>query len=329
VPARSILAWLGRYGSRLIALGVFLGLAVPPLASLMRPLLIPAIVGPFLIALVRLDWRLLRRQLGRPSETGMMVLWLLLLSPLLVHLAILPLGLAPAIHGGVVLMAAAPPLMASGNLAFMLGLDVALAVVMTLFATALMPLTLPPLALHLLGVEMDIAFGELMVRLGAVVGGCFLGAWVLRRLLPAGFAQRHAEPLDGLAVLGLLLFGVAIMDGVSAMLLDRPRFVLACALAVYGLNLGLQALGGVVFAWRGREQALTLALCSGNRNLGLLLAALADRASTELFVFVAVAQLPIYTLPALQRPFYRRWLASQRGTDPVAGRCGRQADRSR
>jgi hypothetical protein len=46
-------------------------------------------------------------------------------------------------------------------------------------------------------------------------------------------------------------------------------------------------------------------------------------------VFVAVAQLPIYTLPALQRPFYRRWLASQRGTDPVAGRCGRQADRSR
>jgi BASS family bile acid:Na+ symporter len=329
MPARSILAWLGRHGSRVIALGVFLGLALPPLASLVRPLLIPAIVGPFLIALVRLDWRLLRRQLGRPAETGLMVVWLLLLSPLLVHAAILPLGLPPAIHGGVVLMAAASPLMASGNLAFMLGLDVALAVVVTLFATALMPFTLPPLALHLLGVEIDMAFGELMLRLAAVVGGCFLGAWLLRRLLPAGFTQRHAEPLDGLAVLGLLLFGVAIMDGVSEILLDRPRFVLACTFAVYGLNLVLQVVGGIIFAWRAREQALTLALCSGNRNLGLLLAALADRASAELFVFVAVAQLPIYTLPALQRPFYRRWLASQRGSEPLAGRCGRQADRSR
>ena len=324
-----MLTWLGRHGSRVIALGVFLGLALPPLASLMRPLLIPAIVGPFLIALVRLDWRLLRRQLGRPAETGMMVLWLLLLSPLLVHLAILPLGLAPAIHGGVVLMAAAPPLMASGNLAFMLGLDVALAVVITLFATALMPLTLPPIVLHLLGVEIDIAFGELMLRLSAVVGGCFLGAWLLRRLLPAGFAQRHAEPLDGLAVLGLLLFGVAIMDGASEMLLDRPHFVLACALAVYGLNVVLQMVGGLLFAWRAREQALTLALCSGNRNLGLLLAALADRASAELFVFVAVAQLPIYTLPALQRPLYHRWLAVPRGADPPADRRERQADRSR
>lgn len=327
MPARSILVWLGRHGSRLIALGVLLGLTVPPLASLMRPLLIVTIVGPFLIALIRLDWRRLGRQLGRPAETGLMVAWLLLLSPLLVHAAILPLGLPPAIHAGIVLMATAAPLMASGNLAFMLGLDAALAVVVTLCATALMPFTLPPIALHLLGVELDMAVGELMLRLGAVVGGCFAVAWVLRRLLPAGFTERHAEPLDGLAVLGLLLFGVAIMDGVTALILERPWFVLSCALAIYALNLCLQAFGALLFVWRPRAEALTLGLCSGNRNLGLLLAALADEASAELFVFVAVAQLPIYTLPALQRPLYRRWLASQRA-DPLAERCGREADRS-
>jgi BASS family bile acid:Na+ symporter len=56
---------------------------------------------------------------------------------------------------------------------------------------------------------------------------------------------------------------------------------------------------------------LTLGLCSGNANLGLLLAAMADRAAVELFVFVAVAQLPIYTLPVIQRPLYRRWLAGE------------------
>ena len=84
--------------------------------------------------------------------------------------------------------------------------------------------------------------------------------------------------------------------------------MLACALAVYGFNVGLQLAGALAFAWLGRRGALTLGLCSGSGNLGLLLAALADRASFELFVFVARAQLPIYTLPVIQRHLYDRWL---------------------
>jgi bile acid:Na+ symporter, BASS family len=306
------LAWLGRHGSAVIALGVFLGLALPPLAALLKPLLIPAIVGPFLIALIRLDWQRLRHHLARPTTTLLAPLWLLVLSPLLVDAAVRPFGLPPAIHGGLVLMAAAPPLMASGALALLLGLDAALAVLVTVVCTALMPFTLPPIALDLLGVRIEVALGELMLRLGVVVGGCFAAAIGLRRVLPPDFARRHGEPLDGLAVLGLLLFATAIMDGVTAMALARPRFVLLCALAVFGLNLGLQVLGGALFAWLGRRPALTLGLCSGNANLGLLLAALADRATLELFVFVAVAQLPIYTLPLVQRPLYRRWLAGER-----------------
>jgi BASS family bile acid:Na+ symporter len=272
------LVWLGRHGSAVIAVGVFLGLAIPPLASLLKPLLIPAIVAPFLIALIRLDWRRLGNYLTRPAPTALALLWLLVLSPLLVHAVVRLLGGLPApIHDGLMLMAAAPPLMASGALALMLGLDAALAVLVTMLASALMPFTLPPIALHLLGVQIDIALGELMLRLGLVVGGCFATAWCLRRVLPPGFELRHAEALDGLAVLGLLLFATAIMDGVTAMAFEQPRFILLCALAVFGLNLALQILGSAAFAWRGRRQALTLGLCSGNANLGLLLAAMADR----------------------------------------------------
>jgi bile acid:Na+ symporter, BASS family len=302
------LAWLGRHGGALIASGVFVGLLVPPLASLLRPLLVPAILAPFLIALLRIDWRQLRGRLGRPAETAAALLWLLLISPALVHLVLVPLALPEAIHGGLMLMAAAPPLMASGYLALMLGLDAALAVTLTLLSTALMPFTLPFVGLYLLGVEIDVPLGDLMLRLGLVVGGSLALAWLLRLLLPEGFSRRHAEPLDGLAVLGLLVFAIAIMDGVSALLLRQPGFVLACALAVYGFNVGLQAAGGLAFAWLGRRGALTMGLCSGSGNLGLLLAALADRASFELFVFVATAQLPIYTLPVIQRRLYHRWL---------------------
>jgi hypothetical protein len=94
--------------------------------------------------------------------------------------------------------------------------------------------------LYLLEVEIDVPLGDLMLRLALVVGGSLALAWLLRRLLPEGFSRRHAEPLDGLAVLGLLVFAIAIMEGVSALLLRQPGFVLACALAVYAFNVGLQ-----------------------------------------------------------------------------------------
>ncbi len=220
-------------------------------------------------------------------------------------------------------MAAAPPLMASGALALMLGLDVALAVVVTTLATALMPLTLPPIALHLLDVRLDVALGELTLRLALVVGGCFVAAFCCAGCCRRASPRATREPLDGIAVLGLLMFAVAIMDGAQALALERPRFVAGCALAVYALNLALQAAGSALFAWQGARAALTMGLCSGNANLGLLLAALADRASVELFVFVAVAQLPIYTLPVIQRPLYRRWLAAARR--PPGGPPGQEA----
>ena len=156
--------------------------------------------------------------------------------------------------------------------------------------------------------------GDLMLRLALVVGGSLAGAVLLRRLLPADFSRRHAPQLDGLAVLGLLVFAIAIMDGVSALLLREPGFVLACALAVYAFNVGLQAAGALAFAWLGRQGALTLGLCSGSGNLGLLLAALPDRVSFELLVFIAAAQLPIYTLPVIQRRLYHRWLGQRGGT---------------
>ncbi len=88
---------------------MFAGLLVPPLAALLKPLLLPAILGPFVIALLRIDWSRLVHQLGRPLEIGAALLWLLLVSPVLVHLLLTPLGLPPPVHGGLVMMAAAPP----------------------------------------------------------------------------------------------------------------------------------------------------------------------------------------------------------------------------
>ncbi len=286
-------------------MGVFIGLLVPPLAALMKPLLIPGIIGPFIIALLRMDWQRLIDYARQPLLTVILLLWLLIIAPFLIDGLLKPLPLAEGLHDSLVLMAAASPLMASASLALIIGLDAPLAVVLTFAATALIPFTLPPIALHLLGIDIDIAVFDLMLRLGAIIGGCFAIAWLIRRFLPRGFAERHAVPLDGLAIIGLLVFAIAIMDGVTALAFERPDFVITATFAVFGLNILMQTVTALAFAWRGLHQALTAGLCSGNRNLGLLLAALADRASTDLLIVIAVAQFPIYILPMIQRRLYR------------------------
>jgi BASS family bile acid:Na+ symporter len=53
-------------------------------------------------------------------------------------------------------MAAAPPILSAAPIAMILGLDGALALVVGLTATLLTPLTVPPLALALLGLQIDI-----------------------------------------------------------------------------------------------------------------------------------------------------------------------------
>jgi BASS family bile acid:Na+ symporter len=307
-PAIAVLAGLGRHGSHILPIGVFIGIALPPLAALMKPLLIPGIIGPFIIALLRMDWRRLADHARRPWLTGVFLAWLLIAAPILIDALLDLLPIDPGLHGNLVLMAGASPLMASASLALIIGLDAPLAVVLTFAGTAVVPLTLPPIALHLLGIEIDISVGELMLRLGLLVGGCFGLAWLLRRFLPKGFTQRHAAPLDGLAVIGLLVFAIAVMDGVTALAIERPHFVLTATVAVFGLNIAMQMIATLAFAWHGLQQALTAGLCSGNRNLGLLLAAMADRATTDLLILIAVAQFPIYMLPMLQRWLYRRWL---------------------
>ncbi len=60
------------------------------------------------------------------------------------------------------------------------------------------------------------------------------------------------------------------------------------------------------------SRALTLGLVAGNNNIGIVVAALADHAPERFLVYVAMAQFPIYLLPALQRLVYRRLLERER-----------------
>ena len=81
--------------------------------------------------------------------------------------------------------------------------------------------------------------------------------------------------------------------------LDNPRlvlFVLACVFAV--------SAGGLVTAWLvlrrlPESERFMIGYGTGQRNMGLLVAALGAGVSPTTFLFFALAQFPIYLLPWL------------------------------
>lgn len=304
-----LIAYAGRHATAVMAAGVLAGLAVPPLATLARPLLVPTLLIPLALALVRLDWAAAGAWRHRPGVVAALLVFVLGVSPVAVWAitrALAPMGFPDTLAQALVLMAASSPIVSNVAIALLLGLDAPLAVVVVLAGTALVPFTLPVAAEALVGVSLEMPLAEFMARLLGLVGGAFAVAWLIRRVVPAPALAARRELLDGLTVLNLLLFGLAIMDGVTAYAIARPGYVALAVAAAYAFNLLLQAAGALAFRGLGTTRSLTVALLAGNCNMGLVLVALEGRASFDVTVFFALAQIPMYTLPALLRPLYAR-----------------------
>ncbi|NIA68672.1 hypothetical protein HBA54_08715 [Pelagibius litoralis] len=314
-----LLAFLGSHATWVLFIGVFLGLALPDLASLARPLLAPAVAMLLTATLVRVDWQVMLAHARRPWVTGLVTAWLLIGSPLLVA-GLLASGVAPAsLSTALVLMAAAPPILSAAPIAMILGLDGALALVVGLAATLLTPFTVPPLALALLGLELEIGVTDFMMRLSAIVAASFVVAYIIRRIIGPARLPRVAGHIDGMVVVVMLVFAVAIMDGVTAALLREPATVGLWLLAAFIANPALQIAGALAFCWLGRRRALTVGLVSGNCNMGLLLAAFPADTDFEVVLYFAVAQLPMYMLPAVMLPFYRRLIGRSESSSVRTG----------
>lgn len=310
---RALLWWpldfMGRHATRFLFGGVLVGLAIPPLASLLRSGLVVFLLLPLTLALMRLDWSAFSAYARRPWLFLPIIAFLLLACPLLVFALLTPLGLPRPLMEAIVLMSAAPPITGTVAIALILGLDAAFAVIAMVIATALVPFTLPPLALLLLNIEVQMSLAEFMGRLGLMVGVAFGAAIIAQWKLPPGWLQKNKQLMDGSSVLALVLFAIAIMDGVTAKLMAAPGYVLLATISAFIANLALQALGYAVgrYALRlNQATALTLGILTGNCNMGLVMVSLADRAVFDMVVFFAMGQLPMYMLPGLLQPLYRR-----------------------
>jgi len=303
------LGFLRAHVTAALAGGLILGLSWPALAALFAPLLMPAVFVLLVATLLRLDWRAVATRAAAPGRTLAILVWLALGTPAITF-AVLTAFDAPApLTTAMVLAAASAPIVSSVPLAMLLGLEGALAAVAVVVTMVLLPLYLPPLALTLLGLNLGLGLWAFMARLGMLVGGALALALVVRWRLPASRLAAAGDAIDGIVVAMLMVFAIAIMDGVTAALFARPGIVLLYIGASFAANLGMQLLGTLVFLRLGRVAALTCGLVSGNRNMAILLAVMAGHADFDVILYFAVGQLPIYLLPMLLHPVYRRFSA--------------------
>lgn len=304
------LAFCARHGRFCLISGLVMGIALPDLAQMMRPLIAPMVVLLLFLAVLRLGPDGVRGGLqGVHRATGAVLLGQLVL-PLLAVAVFMSLGcLGHPLALGVVLMLAAAPITGSPNLAIMVGAAPAPALRQLVLGTALLPLTALPVFWFTPAFGSPAAVFRAVAELLALIllaGGLALGLR-LRKIVRGGAATEAS--LDGLAAIILGVVVVALMSAVGPALLGGGGFWGVLAVVMLA-NLALQIGASALAVRHTPEAAPAMGITAGNRNVALFLGVLPDGAVDDLLLFIGVYQIPMYLTPLLLTGWYRRMARS-------------------
>ena len=307
------LVWLGRQGTRAVAASLFLALAFPSLAAWCKPIVPEAIFALLILAFLRVNPRELRGHFAEPTLVLVATMWTMLIVPAGLGVAFALAGVPdrlPQLYVGLMLQSVAPPIMSAPAFAALMGLESALSLATLIAGFAVTPLSASVLAQLFLGAATRLSPLGLGLRLLLILAGSALSAALIRRIAGAGWIDRQRESIDGLSVVTLFVFAVAVMDGVGIGLLTRPWVMIGLTTLAFVLALGLTALTTIVFARVGWGRSLALGLACGHRNLGLMLAATGGTIPDLSWLYFGLAQFPIYLVPQLLQPIARRFRAT-------------------
>jgi BASS family bile acid:Na+ symporter len=300
----SILALLGRYGTQGFALSIFLGLALPQFSAAARPLLPITIFCFTTVVFMRADLTVIAELIRRPMKLIVTCLWLLFAPTLLIAAALVPLGreaLDPGLLLGIAIMGAAPPIMSSPAVAIIYGFEPSLIIAGVIVTAIASPLVAPFLVGLLAGATVPLDQLALTWRLVMFIGGGMVVAFVLRRRLGAERIRELKPNLDGFGVLMYFAFAIAAMDGVTKAAMERPgQVTLFLAVAFLVSAVGLASAWLALRRFPASERFM-IGYGTGQRNMGLLVAALGAGVPSTTYLYFALAQFPIYLLPWLLR----------------------------
>ena len=145
----------------------------------------------------------------------------------------------------------APPIFASPALAALMGLNAAVTLALLLACIAVTPFLAPALVALFVGPAVTFSPLALGLRLVLMLAGAACVGIAVRSFAGKAWVERQAERIDGLNVVVLFLFAVALMGDVAANTIARPLFVLGLLALSTAVTFGLSGLTALIFARAG------------------------------------------------------------------------------
>jgi predicted Na+-dependent transporter len=307
-----VLAWLGRQGTRAIAVSLAIGILFPPLAAFLKPIFGVAVFCLMVLAFLRVDPAALWQVFARPRLVLAASLWIMVAIPLACCPIFRWLGFGgdSGLLTALILQVAAPPVLSATAFSAILGLDVAVSLATLIVTMAMTPLTAPIFVALFAGPGLAIDPLVLAFRLAAFLGGAFVLASLLRRWLGGDRIATLSHEIDGASVITMMIFGIASMDGMTARALAEPRLVVLMLALAFALALGLFALTTLIFRTAGLERAFAIGFSGGHRNMGIMLAA-AGTVPDLVWIYFAAYQFPVYLAPLIVSPLIARFVPAR------------------
>ena len=302
------LAWLGRRGTRALAVSMFLGLAMPQLAVHVKPHLGEVVFVMLTFSYLRTDPAAFRRQFMTPGLVVIAAAWIMIVLPLLFGLLYLICGLpalVPNLYTIMILQLVTTPITSSAAFAALLGLDVAFSLAVLIVSNALSPITTVAFAYVFLGAALFSPI-ELGVRLFLLFAGAGLAAYIIRRIAGQPRIERESAMLDGLNVVAVFFFAVAAMESIPRHVVADPLFALDLFGLIVVLSVAWVGLSVLVFWRAGLNRGLVIGLLTGFRNIAAMMAVVGASLPDIAWFYFALVQIPIFLFPWALQPLARR-----------------------
>ena len=302
-----LLRFIGHHGTLIMPIGVMVGLLYPSLTQLTRPIAESVVIAMLIVSVYRLSPNHIKEKLHDFKIIGAGILWLLLMMPAFTFCIGYLIGIPSGLLAVVVAWSACPPLVSMPGLAILIGLDGAAALLIMIGGTLLFTITLPLVLALLIGPNLGLSPTSMALELICIVFISFFLAQGLRWLVGEKHATASEGSADGIIVILMALFAVTIMGGFHDALENNPeKLPLFISVAIV-ISAASQILNALIFRRFKRKTGGALALASGSRNLALLIPIVGGPFGEDLWLFIAVIQIPIYFLPVISKPLYQRF----------------------
>ena len=307
------LAWLGRQGTRALAVSIFFGLAVPQLSIYVKPYLSEAVFVLLLFSYLRTDPAALLRHVKSPVLAITAALWAMVAVPLLFGAAYVASGLRetfPALYTIMILQLAIAPITSLAAFAALMALDVEFTLLTLIICSAMSPVTTVAFSYLFLGTSLFSPI-ELGIKLFFFYAASGAVAYAIRRIAGQTWIERQKDHIDGLNVIAVFVFAIVAMESVPRNVMAHPLFAAELLGLIIVLSCCLIGVSMLVFLRAGAGSGMVIGMLATFRNIGLVMATLGAILPDTAWFYFGLVQFPIYLFPLALKPLAKYLVADR------------------